>query len=102
MFKPNTNNYNSMKPLNVKILYLSFHNLLKKKFGVNVTISRKEVFSELGRHFLVPKPLRIIVLKEMEEMQLIEIKDRDHLVVFNCKIDLETNTNYFLRKICLL
>lgn len=90
-----------MKDLDIKLFYLSCHNLLKNKFGINHSIPRKVVYGELGRHFLIPKKLRIVALKELEEMQLIQIIDRDNVIILNCKLDMEKDASKFFKKVNL-
>lgn len=83
------------QPLNIKILYLSFHNNLCKVHGRNSIVSRKEVFTKLGRQFLVPKQLRECALKELEQMGLMERLDRDKIKLLDCDIDLENSSQFF-------
>ena len=83
------------KSLPIQILYLALHNQLKKKFGINRVISMKEFFCKLGKHSQVPKQSRFLVLKEMEEMNLIEKKSRDSILILDCKWDLERDVNKF-------
>jgi len=78
-----------MDKLDNKILYLSFHNSLRKKFGINRVISRKEVIIKLGRQYLVPKKLRDDALKELEKMGLIECVDRSNVRIIDCELSLE-------------
>jgi len=40
---------------------------------------------ELGKHFLVPKGLRPIVIKELEAMKLIKRLDRDNIQVLKSR-----------------
>ena len=78
------------KQLDIKILYLSLHNLLKNRYGVNRVISVKEMFCELGKHFLVKRNLRYFVIKEMVEMNLLSIENRDNIKILDYDI---VNTN---------
>ncbi len=82
-----------------KILYLSFHNSIKKKFGVNRLISKKEIIIKLGRQFLVPKPLRIVALDELEKMKLIKKECNEYYKILDCELNLEEDTNKFLKKL---
>ena len=86
--------------INKKILYLSFHNSIKKKFGVNRLISKEDIIIKLGRQFLVPKPLRIVALKELEEMNLLKKEDANNYKILDCEIDIE-DTNKFYQTIGL-
>ena len=79
--------------LGVGLLYISLHNLLKKRHGINRTISRKELFCELGKHFLIPKNLKEIIIIELIQMKLLQKVDRNNLELLECEFDLETDAN---------
>ena len=81
------------KCLNVGLLYLGLHNQLVKKFGNNNLFSRKEFFEIIGRHFLLPKNLRPLVIYEMEKKELIKKIDRDHLQVLKININIEEDVS---------
>ena len=85
------------KEKELDVLYFSLHNHLKKKFG-NKPLSKKEFFALLGRHFLIPKPLRIVVLKEMEQRKLVEMIDKQNLVVSNIVINVGNSASEFYKK----
>ena len=85
---------NELKP----ILYLSLHNQLKKKYGINM-ISRKELWVKLRKHSQVPKPLRDDVLKEMCNLGLLKKENRDNYLIIDLKIDLERDSNLFFERI---
>ena len=87
--------------LNNKILYLSFHNSLKKKFGVNKLISKDQVRIKLGRQFLVPKNLRNSAIKELVSMNLLKEKE-DGFIILEGEYDLENNPNKFYKDIGML
>jgi len=82
-----------MKSLKVGLLYLGLHNQLVKKFGVNNLMTRKEFFEKIGRHFLLPKNLRPIIIIEMTEKKLIERVDRDNIRILECEIDIEKDVS---------
>lgn len=82
-----------MENLKIGILYLGLHNQLLKKFGVGGIIKRKELFCKLGKHGQIPKKIRYLVIKEMEEKKLLEIVNRDEIRVLNIDIDLERDAN---------
>jgi len=82
-----------MSKLKRGLLYLSLHNQLKKTRGVGNLISRKDFFTILGKHFLIPKNIRIVVIKEMQEMELVEQQDRDNIKVLECDIDIERDAS---------
>jgi len=83
-----------------EVLYFSLHHHLRKKFGYK-PISKKEFYALLGRHFLIPKPLRIIVLKEMEQRKFIEMIDKQNLRVSGDVINIEDNTSEFYKEMGL-
>ena len=75
--------------LKIGLLYLGLYNQLYKKYGANKVITRKEFFCKLGKHYMIPKNLRPLVIKEMEKMVLIELVDRDNIKILTCKINIE-------------
>lgn len=78
-----------MEKLKIGLLYLGLHNQLVKKYGVNKTITRKEFFCKLGKHYMIPKDLRHYIVKEMEKASLIERLNRDEIKILHCDIDIE-------------
>ena len=82
-----------MEQLKIGLLYLGLHNQLVKKFGVNKMLTRKEFFCKLGKHYIIPKNLRYLIILEMVEKKLVERIDRDTLKVLECEIDLEKDAN---------
>ena len=82
-----------MEQLKIGLLYLGLHNQLVKKFGVNHLVTRKELFCKLGKHYIIPKNLRHIIILEMVEKKLIERVDRDTIKILSCEIDLERDAN---------
>ena len=86
-----------MKKMNTNLLYLCLHNLLKRRYGFNREITRKELFCELGKHYLVPKKLRPVIIKEMEEIELIKLNDNGTVLILKCEFDLEDNANDFYK-----
>ena len=83
--------------LNIGLLYLSLHNQLKKKVGLNRIINRKEFFTILGKHFLIPKNVRACIVKEMELMHLIKIVNRDTFKILDFNLDIEKDANKFYK-----
>jgi hypothetical protein len=90
-----------MKKINIGILYLSLHNLLKKKYGINNIFPRKKMYCELGKHFIVPKNIRVCVIKELENFNLIRREDRDNIKLLDCEVDLEKDANLFYEQLKL-
>jgi len=82
-----------MANLKPGLLYISLHNQLKKKVGVNNYISKKGFFEILGRHFLIPKNIRVIIIKEMENRCLVKVIDPNTVQILSCEIDLENDVN---------
>ncbi len=83
------------KGLSIGLLYLSLHNQLRKKIGVNKEICRKEFFTILGKHFLIPKNLRDATIKEMVLMHLIERKSVNTFLILDCDLRIEEDANRF-------
>lgn len=79
------------------LLYLTLHKQLQKNVGMDNVICRKKFYEILGKHFLVPKNLRDVVIKEMEKMKLVKIDSRDAIIVLGCCFDLEEDVNKFYR-----
>lgn len=75
------------------ILYISLHNQLIKRFGTNRLVNKKEIYAKLGRHFMIPKNLRGITIKEMEEKKLIIQESNNKIRILPCEINLETDTD---------
>ncbi len=73
----------------VGLLYLGLHNQLVKKYGVNSVITRKELFTKLGKHYMIPKDLRYHIIREMVKMNLMEIVNRDLIKVLKSDINIE-------------
>lgn len=80
-----------MDKLKIGLLYISLYNQLVKRVGISRTISRKDFFCIIGKHFLVPKNLRVIVIKEMENKNLIKQKNNEIIILKN-NFTLEKNT----------
>lgn len=87
-----------MEYLNVGLLYLSCHNLLKKRYGLGRPIKKKQLYCELGRHFLIPWKLRDCMLKELEELELITKENADTFILKDIKLDLEEDANKLFQK----
>ena len=81
------------KRLKIGLLYLGLHNQLVKKYGTGAVITRKEFFEKIGRHYMLPKNLRPLIMKEMENAELIEIVNRDNLKLMLSDIDIEKDSN---------
>jgi hypothetical protein len=88
-----------MDKLNEGLLYISLHNYLVRKVGAGNVISRKELLVIVGKHFLLPKNLRECLLKEMVQRKLVERKDRDSVIILDCKIDIEKDANKLYQQI---
>ena len=71
------------------LLYLSLHNQLVKRVGINRTLTRKEFFCILGKHFLIPKSVKPLVIKEMEARKLIIKEKNNDIKVLKCNVNLE-------------
>ena len=82
-----------MGKLKVGLLYLGLHNQLVKKYGTGATITRKEFFTKLGKHYMIPKDLRHYIIKEMVKVELIEVLNRDYLKILKSDINIETDQN---------
>lgn len=90
-----------MDNLKIGLLYISLYNQLVKRKGIDRTISRKEFFCIVGKHFLIPKNLRPVVIKEMEHRGLIEEKSNRDIIVLDNDIDIEKDVNELYRMVGL-
>jgi len=90
-----------MGQIKISILYLCLHNLLKKRHGIGEEITRKELFCELGKHFLVPKKVKPLIIKEMEELKLLKKQTNGAILILKCEYDLEKDANMFYEQIGL-
>jgi len=91
-----------MKEINIGILYISLHNLLRKKVGVNRTISRKDFYCILGKHFIIPKNLRCVAIKEMEIRGLVKQENAENIKILDHEYDLENDINKWYQKVGIL
>ena len=79
------------------VLYFSLHLHLKKKFGFK-PIAKKDFYALLGRHFLIPKNLRVVVLEEMKNRNLVEMVDKQNLRVAGTVINVDNAAKEFYQK----
>jgi len=77
-----------MEKLNDNILYLSFHNSIKKIYGVNKFVEIEKIRIKLGRQYLVPKRFRDKAILELENMGLIKVEEK-YVKVLDKDLDLE-------------
>lgn len=82
-----------MKELEKGLLYLSLHRALINKWGVNAEIRIKVFYHKVGEHFLVPKNLRPVILREMEEKNLLSRPNCRVIKILPSKVDLEKEAN---------
>jgi|26BtaG_2_1085354.scaffolds.fasta_scaffold00103_21 hypothetical protein len=82
------------------IFYFYVHSKLKEH-SLAGAISVRKTYSLLARCFRIPKPLRIVIIKELESLGLIEKSDKKLLRILNNGLDF-SNTNLIYRKVGLL
>jgi uncharacterized protein (UPF0333 family) len=85
--------------LNIGLLYISLYSLLRKKIGVNRTISKKDFYCILGKHFIIPKNLRCVVIKEMEQRELVKRENGENIRILDCDLELENNISGWYQKV---
>ncbi len=85
------------KEISLNLLYISLHNLLLRKVGIDKIMTQKELFCHLGKHFLIPKNIKPIIFKEMQNLNMVKKIDRYKIEVLECKWDLETDTAEFYK-----
>ncbi len=88
--------------LKIGILYLSFHNSLKKIYGVNRVVTEEELKIKLGRQFLVPKRLRLVVIKELTKMNLLKEEEKGCFKILDYELNIEEDANIFLKAMSFL
>lgn len=88
--------HNTMDSLKIGLLYLSLHNQLSKNADRNKILSRKEFFCIIGKHFLIPKSLRYLIIKEMVVKKLIK-EENNNIRILNTDLDLKKDTNKIYR-----
>jgi len=88
-----------MERLNIGLLYVSLYNQLKKNVGVDRCVDRKTFFCIVGKHFLIPKNLRVVIIKELINKNLVEQQENGSIRILDCDIDLEKDANK-LYQIC--
>lgn len=76
--------------LKVGILNLKVHNQLRRKYGVNIIMTRKELEGILGWEFKLERGIRVLVINEMIKQKLIEKVDRDNIKILRYDVDIET------------
>jgi len=82
-----------MGKLKIGLLYVSLHNQLKKNTNVIGIIDRKTFFCIIGKHFLIPKNLKAVIVKEMEIINLVKIEPSGNIKVLDCDIDMEKDVS---------
>ena len=82
-----------MKEKEIGILYLSLHSHFIRKYGVGNIMKRTELVCKIAKHGQVPKKIRHLVVKEMEDKKLIEKINRDDIKLLEVEIDLEKDAN---------
>jgi len=87
--------------LETGLLYLSFHNSIKKIYGVNRIVNERDLIIKLGRQFLVPKNLRVLAIKELERMGLLKRITKNSVKIIDYKLNVEEDANKFLKKMHL-
>lgn len=90
------------EPLNLGLLYLSLHNQMRKKWGVNRIVSKKDFYAFLGRHFLIPKHIRDASIIELERMDLLERVDKHNIKIKGLNFNLEEDNQKIYNKFYLL
>lgn len=76
-----------MKQKQVGLLYWSLYNQLLKKYGSSAEITRKELFTKLGKHFMIPKEKRHAVIDELICRKLVVRVNRDKLQLIDYKVE---------------
>jgi len=89
------------KYLNINIFYLCVHKRLFEKVGLSGNMLKDDFYILLGEIYHIPKVVRVIILKEMEKLNMIEVVEKDFIKVNPIIIDPEENINKFYEAIGL-
>jgi len=90
------------KGLNICVFYLCVHKRLYEKVGLSGIITKKDLFRMLGESYHIPQVLKIIVVKEMVKMKMIEERiNKQYYKILPLLIDPELNSNKFYEKLGL-
>lgn len=81
---------------------MSFHNSLKKVYGVNRVVTKKELAIKLGRHPLVPKRYRLDAIKELVKMGLLKEVGKEEYKILDYKLNMEEDASKFLKAMKIL
>jgi len=87
--------------VDVRIFYLCVHKKLNERVDCYRIMDKKEFYDILGRLYHLPKKLWICVLKEMEEMNMIEdlgSRKNNKIKVLPMYKDPEESANEFYEK----
>ena len=82
----------------VPVLYLCFHKKLYNCYGCTV-VNRKDVLEKMGEIYKIPKNLRVVIMKEMEDLDMISKINRDKIKINSCMIDVEENISRIYYKL---
>jgi len=83
------------KELDIGIFYLCLHKRLHNKVGLSGIITKQDFCRILGESYHIPKVLRVIVIKEMIKIKMVEEIDHKHIKVLPLILDPEINVNRF-------
>ena len=87
--------------LNICIFYLCVHKRIDSKVGIDRLFCKDKFFRMLGETYHIPKALKIVVIKEMEKYNMIEVINNRFIKVLPLLTDPEENINQFYREIGL-
>jgi hypothetical protein len=86
------------------IVYLCIHKKLHERCGMSKIMEKKAFFRLIGETYHIPKPQRIIVLKEMEQMKMVVIlgtRRNNNIKVLPLFADPEKDINKFYEQMGL-
>lgn len=81
------------------IFYLCVHKRLHERVGLSRYMNKKDFYKLLGETYHIPKPLRVIILKEMAKLKMLEETNHRHIKVLPLVTDPEININRFYKEL---
>jgi|TARA_Y100000310_G_scaffold159030_1_gene158449 hypothetical protein len=87
--------------LNICIFYLCVHKRIDEKVGLSRIMLKETFYIMLGEVYHIPKPLRVVILKEMITYGMLEDVDKKCIKVAPLLSDPEENINKFYKEIGL-
>jgi len=89
------------KEVDICVFYLCVHKRCDDKVSINRLIEKNKFYKMLGEIYHIPKPLRVVILKEMAKLQMLKEIGHRHIEVLPLLTDPEININRFYKQLGL-